>query len=73
MLDDDLGLTGDEEVGVSIVRKALVEPLRWIAQNAGHDGYVVVGKVAASSSSGTASTRPPASTSTWSSPASSTR
>ncbi|MFY1624983.1 chaperonin GroEL [Micromonospora sp. WMMD723] len=46
VLDDDLGLTGDEKVGVSIVRKALVEPLRWIAQNAGHDGYVVVEKVA---------------------------
>ncbi|MFR9774747.1 chaperonin GroEL [Micromonospora sp. MS34] len=45
VLDDDLGLTGDEKVGVSIVRKALVEPLRWIAQNAGHDGYVVVQKV----------------------------
>ncbi|MGN9766039.1 chaperonin GroEL [Micromonospora sp. SD12] len=45
-LDDDLGFTGDEKVGVSIVRKALVEPLRWIAQNAGHDGYVVVNKVA---------------------------
>ena len=46
MLDDDLGFTGEEKVGVSIVRKALVEPLRWIAQNAGHDGYVVVQKVA---------------------------
>src|SRR3954468_9668772 len=45
-LDDSLGLTGEEAIGVSIVRKALVEPLRWIAQNAGHDGYVVVGKVA---------------------------
>jgi len=44
-LDGDLGLTGEEAVGVSIVRKALDEPLRWIAQNAGHDGYVVVGKV----------------------------
>jgi chaperonin GroEL len=42
---DGLGLTGDEAVGASIVRKALVEPLRWIAQNAGHDGYVVVQKV----------------------------
>jgi len=42
---DDLKLTGDEAVGVSIVRKALDEPLRWIAQNAGHDGYVVVAKV----------------------------
>ncbi|GHJ46080.1 60 kDa chaperonin 1 [Catellatospora sp. TT07R-123] len=48
VLDDDLGLTGDEKTGVSIVRKALVEPLRWIAQNAGHDGYVVVQKVQAS-------------------------
>ncbi|WP_416902405.1 chaperonin GroEL [Micromonospora echinospora] len=47
-LDDDLGFTGDEKVGVSIVRKALVEPLRWIAQNAGQDGYVVVQKVAGS-------------------------
>jgi chaperonin GroEL len=46
VLDDDLGLTGDDKTGVSIVRKALVEPLRWIAQNAGHDGYVVVQKVA---------------------------
>ncbi|MFI7219010.1 chaperonin GroEL [Micromonospora maritima] len=47
VLDDDLGFTGEEKVGVSIVRKALVEPLRWIAQNAGHDGYVVVQKVVA--------------------------
>src|SRR3982751_5898110 len=45
VLDGSLGRTGDEAVGVSIVRKALAEPLRWIAQNAGHDGYVVVGKV----------------------------
>jgi chaperonin GroEL len=44
-LDGGLGLTGEEAIGVGIVRKALVEPLRWIAQNAGHDGYVVVGKV----------------------------
>ena len=44
-LENDLGLTGDEAIGVSIVRKSLVEPLRWIAQNAGLDGYVVVGKV----------------------------
>ncbi len=46
-LADDLGFSGDEKVGVSIVRKALIEPLRWIAQNAGHDGYVVVNQVAA--------------------------
>jgi chaperonin GroEL len=44
-LADNLGLVGEEAIGVSIVRKALDEPLRWIAQNAGHDGYVVVGKV----------------------------
>ena len=33
-------------MGVDIVRKALKQPLRWIAQNAGEDGYVVVSKVA---------------------------
>jgi chaperonin GroEL len=45
VLDDGAGLKGDAATGVAIVRKALDEPLRWIAQNAGHDGYVVVGKV----------------------------
>ncbi len=46
-LDDlgKLGLTGDEAIGASIVRKALDEPLRWIAENAGLEGYVVVAKV----------------------------
>jgi chaperonin GroEL len=47
LLDGGLGQTGDEATGVAIVRKALDEPLRWIAQNAGHDGYVVVEKVRA--------------------------
>jgi chaperonin GroEL len=42
---DKVQLSGDEAAGVRIVRKALEEPLRWIAQNAGHDGYVVVQKV----------------------------
>ena len=37
--------TGDEAVGVNIVRRALEEPLRQIAGNAGHEGAVVVGKV----------------------------
>jgi chaperonin GroEL len=46
---DGLSLSGDEATGATIVRKALAEPLRWIAQNAGHDGYVVVEKVRASS------------------------
>jgi chaperonin GroEL len=49
VLDDRLGLTGDEATGVTIVAKALVEPLRWIAQNAGQDGYVVVEKVRSAS------------------------
>jgi chaperonin GroEL len=45
ILDDNLGLVGDEATGVSIVRLALSSPLMWIAQNAGHDGNVVVEKV----------------------------
>jgi chaperonin GroEL len=44
-LDGDLGKEGDEATGVGIVRDALVEPLRWIAQNAGLEGYVAVSKV----------------------------
>ncbi|MFI6394731.1 chaperonin GroEL [Nonomuraea sp. NPDC050540] len=43
---DDLGLTGDEATGVGVVRRALVEPTRWIAENAGLEGYVVTHKVA---------------------------
>jgi len=38
-------LKGDEKVGAAIVRRALEEPLRQIAQNAGHEGAVVVAKV----------------------------
>ena len=45
VLVDDLGLTGDEAVGVRAVARAVVEPLRWIAENAGLEGYVVVEKV----------------------------
>ena len=45
VLDDSLGLTGDEATGVGIVRKSAAEPLRWIAENAGLEGYVVVEKV----------------------------
>ncbi len=44
-LDGDLGLSDDEATGVRIVRSALDEPLRWIALNAGEEGYVVVSKV----------------------------
>jgi chaperonin GroEL len=45
VLDDGLGRTGDEATGVALVRKAAAEPLRWIAENAGHEGYVVVERV----------------------------
>ena len=41
----DLDLTGDEATGAQIVFKSVVEPLRWIAENAGLQGYVVVEKV----------------------------
>src|SRR6201996_8107684 len=46
-LDGDLGFDGDEATGVAIGRTGLVEPLRWIANNAGEEGYVVVSKVRA--------------------------
>jgi chaperonin GroEL len=36
---------GDEAVGVAIIRRALEEPLRQIAGNAGHEGAVVVARV----------------------------
>jgi len=42
----DLGKTGDEATGVHVVRKALEAPCRWIAQNAGAEGGVVVAAVA---------------------------
>lgn len=38
-------LTGDEAIGREVVRRALAEPLRWIAINAGYDGEEVVEKV----------------------------
>ncbi len=41
----DLGLSGDEATGVSVVRKALLEPARWIALNAGAEGGVVVAAI----------------------------
>ena len=42
----DLGKTGDEATGVAVVRSALVAPARWIAENAGAEGMVVVAKIA---------------------------
>ena len=40
-----LKLPGDQQIGVNIVRRAIEEPLRWIAINAGHEGSIVVQKV----------------------------
>ena len=42
---DTLKLDDEEQAGVNIVRRALEEPLRWIARNAGQDGAVVLEKV----------------------------
>ncbi|MGW5865978.1 chaperonin GroEL [Streptomyces sp. NPDC055239] len=46
VLKDSLGKEGDEATGVAVVRRAAVEPLRWIAENAGLEGYVITSKVA---------------------------
>ena len=45
---DTLELTGDMALGAKIIRRAIEEPIRQIAQNAGFDGAVVVEKVRAS-------------------------
>ncbi|TDI97338.1 MAG: chaperonin GroEL [Caldithrix sp.] len=42
---DSLKLKGDEKLGAEIVRRALEEPLRQIANNAGHEGSIIVQKV----------------------------
>jgi chaperonin GroEL len=44
-LAKDADLSHDERVGVGIVRRAAEEPMRWIAQNAGEEGNMVVAKV----------------------------
>ena len=47
---DKLNLCGDEATGVNIIRKAVEEPIRWIANNAGKDGAVIVNTVRNSAS-----------------------
>ena len=42
---ESLKLEGDQQLGVNIIRRALEEPMRWIAQNAGFEGSIVVQKV----------------------------
>ena len=55
----------DEATGANIVRDALSEPARRIAANAGYEGAVIVSQLRGEGDSGTASTPPPASGSTW--------
>src|SRR5262249_13359137 len=40
-----LELTGDEKIGADIVSRAIEQPARWIAQNAGLDGGIVVNRI----------------------------
>jgi len=42
---DELKLEGDQAVGVQIIRRAIEEPMRWIAMNAGQEGSIIVSKV----------------------------
>lgn len=42
---DKLKAEGDEKTGVDIIKKAIEEPLRWIAINAGKEGSVIIDKV----------------------------
>jgi chaperonin GroEL len=42
---DGLGVSEDEKAGVRVVQRALQEPLRWIATNAGTEGSIVVDRV----------------------------
>jgi chaperonin GroEL len=42
---EKLKLEGEEQLGVKIMKRALEEPMRWIAQNTGFDGSIVVEKV----------------------------
>ena len=42
---DELEVEDDQQLGVNIIRRALEEPMRWIAQNAGFEGSIVVQNV----------------------------
>jgi len=42
---EGLKLEGDQAVGVAIIKRAIEEPCRWIATNAGHEGSIIVAKV----------------------------
>jgi chaperonin GroEL len=42
---DGLKLDGDQKIGVAIIKRAIEEPCRWIATNAGHEGSIIVAQV----------------------------
>jgi chaperonin GroEL len=42
---ENLKLSGDQAVGAALIRRAIEEPMRWIASNAGEEGSIVVAKV----------------------------
>jgi chaperonin GroEL len=48
---DGLKLDGDQQIGVNIVKRAIEEPLRWIASNAGKEGSIIVSQVKEASGS----------------------
>jgi len=43
---NQLKLEGDQQIGVNLIKRAIEEPMRWIANNAGAEGSIVVQKVA---------------------------
>ena len=42
---EGMKLEGDQQIGVNIIRRAIEEPLRWIATNAGKEGSIIVAQV----------------------------
>ena len=42
---EGMKLAGDQQIGVNIIKRAIEEPMRWIATNAGHEGSIVVQRV----------------------------
>jgi chaperonin GroEL len=42
---DTIKLEGDQQIGINIIKRAIEEPLRWIATNAGQEGSIVVQRV----------------------------
>jgi chaperonin GroEL len=62
---DKLKLEGDEQIGVNIVKRAITEPLRMIAANAGQEGAIVLGKVLERRTPTSATTRSAMSTKIW--------